>query len=326
MKIFLTGITGYLGRHIAKTLVIQGHSVIALVRNPKVNSSNYGFDVELIYGELSNSKTYANKLNDLDVIIHCAANAEMGAYGNKLQENINIKATQDLLSTAKKINIKRFIYISTANTIAPGTPKNPGKESQSTKFSSSLLNYIKTKIIAEELLLKAHKAQGFPVVILNPTFMLGPQFHRFSSTKLIHMAMNNKIKLCPSGGKNIVDVRDVATAVVSSIDKGECGEKYLLCNTNHSYREVLQTVSKFSGSKAPKYNLPKFLGTTMGVFGSFIEAIVRKPVSVNHKSMKILSESHYYSHEKAKAHLDFAPRPAEESIIDTIDWIKNWNK
>lgn len=196
------------------------------------------------------------KINDVDIVIHCATNAEMGAFRNKRQETTNIDAVEELIKVAKRIKVKRFVYISTANTLQPGTSNKPGTEKNGTRYRASLLNYIKTKIKAEDKLIKAFKDDLFPVIVLNPTFMLGPESYHLSSMKLIYMAMKNKIALCPKGGKNIVDVRDVAEGVVSGINKGQIGEKYLLCNTNHSYKEILKTISVLSGSKAPKYSLP----------------------------------------------------------------------
>ena len=224
-KIFITGITGFLGRHVARKCAMEGHQVIALVRNKKITISNFDFNVGICHGDLTAVGSYKKELEQAEVIIHCAADTRMFAFKNKQQEAINVKSVKDMIDVAKNTNLQRFIFISSANTIIPGTENNPSIEINRNKKNSNNLPYINTKIKAENLLIQEYENEKFPSIIFNPTFMLGPDDYSLSSGKLILTMMKNKNFLLAGGGKNVVDIRDVSDVVYNAISSGKCGER-----------------------------------------------------------------------------------------------------
>lgn len=323
MKIFLTGITGLLGRHIAQTCVQRGHDVLALVRDKKTGPSQFAHKVGLCYGDLSDTELLKQKISETEVVIHCAANTSMLARKNSRTESANIRGLQNILHASKHADIKKLIFISSANTLQAGDAKAPGDESQRLMTHTSRLAYINSKIQGEEILLKEYKNSGFPVIILNPGFILGPEDHKISSGKLILSVLKGQLLFYPPGGKSIVDARDVALTAINAISRGRIGQNYLLCNENLSYREIFSLVSRQAGVKVPKYELSSIQGKITGVTGSLLELISGRSFSINHKTLKLAFEDHYYKIEKAKAELGFDPRPAAETIHDTVKWFQN---
>ena len=323
MKIFITGVTGFLGRHVARKCAKQGHEVIALVRNTKINNTMFDFNLIICHGHLTDLESYNDSIKEVDVIIHCGSDTSLGAFKNKSQEETNVKGTQNLIFSAKKHNVERFIYISSSNTIKHGDFQNPGIENIKVLEKKSNLSYINTKIKAEKILLSEFKNNKFPVIILNPSFILGPEDYKPSSGILIYTAMHKRMLLCPTGGKNIVDVRDVTDAVYSAIKNGKLGENYLLSNSNLTYLEIFKLTAKYANIPLPKPKLPSFLIYIIGFLGSFSELITNKISIINHKTVRLLFENHYYIPDKAKNELSFKARPVNTTIKDTVDWFKN---
>jgi dihydroflavonol-4-reductase len=323
MKIFITGITGLLGRNVAELCAKDGHEIVALVRDRKVKESQWPFKLSICYGDISDIKSLPEKLDGSEVIINCAANTSMISFRNLQHEETNIKGVKNLIVRGKEANIRKFIHISTANTILHGDNGNYREESVKLSPKRSRLPYINTKIISEEILLNEFKVNGFPVVILNPTFMLGPNDYHVSSGKLILSILKKKAPFYPSGGKNIVDVRDVAEATVNTIHSGKLGNNYLLSNENVTYRELFEITCTYAGIKAPGYKMPKFIGFAVGLMGTFYELVFQKTFGINHKTIKLAFENHYYKAHKAKTDLKFSPRPAEETIKGTVKWFHN---
>lgn len=322
-KIFITGITGFLGRHVARKCAVEGHQVIALVRNKKITISNFDFSVEICHGDLTAVSSYKNELEQAEVIIHCAADTRMFAFKNKQQEAINVQAVKDMIGIAKRTNLQRFIFLSSANTIIPGTHTNPSIEMNRNSENSKNLPYINTKIQAENLLIQEYQNDKFPSVIFNPTFMLGPDDYSLSSGKLIMTMMKNKNFLLPEGGKNVVDIRDVADVVYNAISKGKLGEHYLLSNEIMSYSEMFEEIHGSYNNSFTKNKLLKPIGKGIGYLGSLFELLTNKTFSINHKIMRLAYENHYYDSTKAKQDLGFNPRPLDETINDTITWYTN---
>lgn len=271
MKIFITGITGLLGRHVAELCKKQGHEVVAFVRDKNINHSSFPFDLQLCYGDLTKVDSIPHKLNDSEIVIHCAADTSMLAIKSRKQEETNINGLKNLIAASKKANIKKFIHISSANTIAYGDIFNEANESVKLKTAPYRLPYINTKIIGEEILMQEFKINNFPVVILNPTFILGPNDRSNSSGKLIVGVLKKQIRFYPNGGKSIVDVRDVAQTILNSIYAGKTGNNYLLSNENLTYQEIFSLVSKFAQVPAPRHKMPNFIAMIIGYVGTCFE-------------------------------------------------------
>ena len=193
MKIFITGITGLLGRHVAEQCVRDGHEILALVRDKKINKSNFLFDLNICYGDLTDIHSFSESIDSSEIIIHCAANTSMFSFKNLKQEETNISGVKNLITATRNANIKKFIFISSANTILPGDRICPGDESVKLTTKNFRLPYINTKITGEEILLNEFKVNSFPVIILNPTFIIGPKDLNLSSGKLILSAIKKKI-------------------------------------------------------------------------------------------------------------------------------------
>ena len=68
MKIFITGITGLLGRHTAQLCADKGHEIIALVRNKEIKPESFNHPVQLCYGDLTKPETLNNGMNGIDII------------------------------------------------------------------------------------------------------------------------------------------------------------------------------------------------------------------------------------------------------------------
>ena len=323
MKVFITGITGLLGRHVAELCKAEGHEITALVRSSNITKTSFPFDLSIYYGDVTKKNSLPENLNDCEILVNCAADTNMISIRNKKQEDVNIKGLKNLINASKKAKIHRFIHISSANTILHGNIENPADESIKLKVSNSRLPYFNSKIIGEAVLLEEFKLNKFPVIILNPTFILGPGDSKRSSGKLIFSVINKQIPFYPIGGKNIVDVRDVTKVVINAFGNGNLGENYLLSNENLTYNEIFILACDFAKVIPPKHKMTTIIGLLLGFSGFLFELIFKKSLSINLKTIKASKENHYYRADKAKNELSFSPRPAFETINNTVNWFKN---
>lgn len=323
MRVLITGVTGFLGRNIAKVCANHGFEIVGLVHKTLPEAIHFPFPIEFFQAELRQKHLLKPAMANVDAVIHCAADTRMFAFEKKSQRKNNLNGIANLIDTAHKAGVKRFIYVSTANTIQPGTKNKPADESLPIRRSACHLPYVNAKIDAEELLKNAFNERGFPVIILHPTFILGPCGVERSSGKLLQLALKSKVIFFPSGGKNIVDVRDVAHAAVSSLTKGEIGASYLLSHENLSYRALFKICAEQNGTKPLMIAVPKPISWLMGVFGSMLEKATGKSISVNHKTMRLAMEQHFYCSDRAKRELNFQQRPVQQTLLATINDLQN---
>ncbi|MHB1441391.1 MAG: NAD-dependent epimerase/dehydratase family protein, partial [Candidatus Humimicrobiaceae bacterium] len=183
-------------------------------------------------------------------------------------------------------------------------------------------NYDLSKSLASREVLKAAK-EGLNAVIVNPTGIIGPfDFSVSAITKTFIDFAKSKLKLVIEGAYDFVDVRDVAKGHILACEKGKTGENYILSGERVKVSELMKMLESITGIKAPRYYLPigfgKFIGSLMPIYYSITGV---KPYFTRY-SVEVLCSNSYISHEKATKQLGYNPRPAKDSIRDTIIWLK----
>jgi dihydroflavonol-4-reductase len=245
---------------------------------------------------------------------------------NPLSWKINYDAVKILVKLSKQYNIKRFVHIGTATSFGHGPIDNPGTESSPYSNDVFKIDYQDTKFEAQQYLLKEFSSSQFPVIILNPTFMLGKYDSGNGSNKMVLYIYKGKLPGYSPGGKNFVNVKDVAVAAANSLKIGKLGECYITAGKNMSYKDGFTFIAKALDVKPPKFKLPRILSYSFGGIQSAIALITRKPPGVTLRMARIGCEGCYYTPEKAIKELNMPQSSLEDAIHDSIDWFKEIGK
>jgi nucleoside-diphosphate-sugar epimerase len=232
MKVLVTGANGLLATNTIIQLLDRGYLVKGLIRNKNKFISYEHPDLELFEGDITDQIDIDKATKDCDFVIHAAANTNQNQLNLSDYHDVNVKGTEFLLSGCLKNNVKKLIFVSTANTFGFGNKADPGNELKEIKYPFSESYYALSKLSAQKLLLKASKKIN--VVVVNPTFMLGAFDSKPSSGRIILMGLKKFLLFYPPGGKNFIHVKDAAHGIINAIDKGKSGEAYLLANENIS--------------------------------------------------------------------------------------------
>ncbi len=128
MKIFITGIAGFLGSHLANRMLDIGHEVLG-------NDNLIGGDLENVNKKIKFFKTDCNDLEgmvkitkDCDIVYHCAATAHEGlsVFSPHVITNNIFQASVSVITAAIKNKVKRFVYCSSMARY--GSQKSPFTE------------------------------------------------------------------------------------------------------------------------------------------------------------------------------------------------------
>jgi dihydroflavonol-4-reductase len=322
MKVFVTGANGLLGSNVVRELIKEGHEVRIFVRPDANMLGLQGVRCDIIKGDLLNEQDLISATAGYDAIIHAAANTSQWPVELRFYEAVNVKGTVNVLTAVKKNNVKKFIYVSTANAFGYGTKAKPGTEQTEYAFHDLKSGYITSKYLAQKLVLDEYKKTGIPAIVVNPTFMIGPYDSKPSSGKIIQMGLNRKIQVFPAGGKNFIHVRDAAIGVCNAINYGQPGECYLLANENLTYREFYNKLNVVADQHPLMVGLPGFFIRSAGAMGSMVEKIINKPLSLNSVNAKLLVIGNYYTGQKAVARLKMPQTGIEAAIHEAIAWWK----
>ena len=154
MKIFLTGASGFVGSHLAQSLIAVGHEIILHYRAPDASNKSSQQNLEVWSGDLTDIQGLANRLQGVDALIHCAAEMKLWNSNKALLET-NVLMTKSILESAKQAGVKQFIYMSDAS-----IAKNPLSQNLNVSEDQSLPSlesfpYSHSKSQAEKIVLEA---------------------------------------------------------------------------------------------------------------------------------------------------------------------------
>ncbi|MBI3460404.1 NAD-dependent epimerase/dehydratase family protein [Candidatus Acetothermia bacterium] len=113
-RLFITGGTGFVGRHLLPVLSQQGYQVRCLARSATHKRLASLPGIEWIEGDLTEANGWSQMLKGQDALIHLASIHEGSP---QLIRRINLTGTENLVSAARLAQIKRCIYLSTITSV-----------------------------------------------------------------------------------------------------------------------------------------------------------------------------------------------------------------
>ncbi len=316
--VLITGANSLLGTHVVLAITGRGYPVRALVRRRGSFSLEPHPGIEVVEGDFTDEGSLPGILTGCGAVIHVAACTGQGLSRYEEYHRVNVEATRKLLAASKRHGVKKFVYVSTANCFGFGSEADPGDETRPACHPFTDSYYARSKQQAQRLALDFSHSGKMQVVVVNPTFMLGPYGSRSGSNRIVLMGCG-KVVFCPPGGKNFVHANDVADGVVRALARGVAGEAYLLCGENLSYTGFFHRMRTVTGSRPLCVTVPRFVLLGAGLFGNLLRTL---GVANNFTlaNMRILCVNNYYSGSKATTELGFSARPIEHAIADTLQW------
>ena len=322
MKIFVTGADGLLGNNMVRLLLDKGYSVKVFIQTGKDLGYLKGLNIEVSHGDLLNYEELHQAMEGADVVINAAAVTDTWPNKGGLYWKVNVDGVRNVVNAVKSLQIKRLVHVGTANSFGPGDASNPGTELNPFDGEKYGLDYITSKYKAQEMILKECRENKLPALIVNPTFMIGPYDVKPSSGKMIISVIQGKVPGYSPGGRNFVYVKDVAQAIVNSVEKGRVGECYLAAGVNLTYKDMFAKIANIFEVKPPTLGIPGFAVLIYGGILSMIGKITKKEQVISYPLALISNEFHYYSNAKAVEELDMPKTDIEFAIKEAVAWFK----
>ena len=326
MKTLVTGSTGFLGSAILRELLDDGREVKLLVRKDADTANIDGLDVEIAYGDLRDPESLQSALNGCNILYHAAAYYSLWDRDQQLIYDINLEGTRKILEASQKKNLEKIIYTSTVGCIGLNEDTTPANEN--TFFNKSTLanHYKKSKFQAEQVALQFAR-NGLPIVIVNPSTPVGPRDIKPTPTgKIILDFLNRKMPAYLDTGLNLIDVKDCARGHILAEQKGVPGERYILGNQNMSLFDILTSLEKITGLKAPRIKMPFWVALSAGWVCEMVSNhLTGKPPAVPLAGVKMAKYFMYFDSSKAVQELGLEQNSVEKALRQSVNWFKENN-
>lgn len=327
LKVVVTGASGHIGYVLVKKLLeSKQYAVKAFVLKGENVEHLEQLGVSIVYGDVRDSKTLTEAFIGADIVFHLAGMIEIGNGNKKKMEEVNLQGTKNVLEACIQTKVKRLVYTSSVHAI-PEKPK--GQVMTETKtFSPDLVkgSYAKTKAAATKYLLENYQGK-IELMIVHPSGVIGPYEYIPSNLgQLIIDCANKKIGAYLEGGYNFVDVRDVAQGIILAAQKGKSGECYILAGHQVSVRNLMKMIEEITKVPAPKFKIARWFAYITGVLSELYSKIRKEKPLFTSYAVYTLGTNSNFSNDKAIKELGYQVRPMEETLKDTITWLKENNK
>ncbi|MFM5164195.1 UDP-glucose 4-epimerase family protein [Aeromonas rivipollensis] len=171
--ILLTGATGFVGNAVFTQLMQQGFSVRTYGRRAPVKSIAH---TRHVTGDIGGVENYAAALQDIDVVIHCAAQAHMmNSSANNcagMYNDTNVDGSINLARQAIAAGVSRFIFISSVKVNGESTTNTQAFNHASLPAPED--DYGRSKQSAEDGLRILVANSGMELVVIRPPLVYGP--------------------------------------------------------------------------------------------------------------------------------------------------------
>ncbi len=312
MRVAISGGAGFLGLHLARRLVADGHRVRTL-DVAALDDAELEAEVEELRGDVRDEASARALVGGAEVLVHAAAALPILSSRRAIR-SVNVDGTAAVLVAALEAGVRRAVVIS--STAVYGVPeKHPILEDDPLV---GVGHYGESKIDAERIAAEVAR-RGLETVIVRPKTFVGPERLGVFEILFDWVREGRRIPILGNGSNRyqLLAVEDLVEAVVRCFDAPVAGEALNLGAARFgTVREDLEALCAHAGS------------------GARLRPVPARPAELVLRALELarlspLAEWHYrtayrdsfVSIDRARVLLGWEPRFSNaETLCATYDW------
>jgi dihydroflavonol-4-reductase len=318
VRILVTGASGFIGAHTAAALADAGGEVRAFCRSEPPATAGVA---DWVAGDVVDAGAVERAASDCQAIVHVAALYSYARADASSMHAVNVEGTRHVVNAAARAGIRRVVVTSSSATCGPVVGRAADERDQPPDWELKV-PYKRTKLEAERVALTAAGPE-LDVMCVNPTTVVGPGDRQPTpSGKMVHDLVAGKINAYLRGaGINVVAVQDVARGHVLALERGRSGARYILGGEDLRLRDAFGLVMAEVGRPPPRFAVPWTV-----VYGAAVvadgaaRAIGREPRLLVLDEVRLARLPLFFSSDRAKAELGYAPRSAADALREAARW------
>jgi dihydroflavonol-4-reductase len=291
--VLLTGVSGFIAKHIALKLLNAGHSVRGTLRRmdraDEVRTAlapyltEHAGELTFVQADLESDAGWADAFQGVTALIHTASPFPISQPKDPATViRPAVEGTERVLKAAAAAGVTRVILTSsTAAILNEAKPDTLQDEADwCDTHLPSTTPYAKSKTLAERAAWEIAKARSLKLTTINPGFVLGPPLdeHYGSSLGLVERFLKGRDPMLPSLGFPMVDVRDVAEMHLRALQRPETiGRRYIASAGSMAFVDMGRTLkAAYPTRRIPTREAPKAIVRFLSLFDPQIKSILPK--------------------------------------------------
>jgi len=321
--ILVTGATGFLGSELVKQLSNGGKKVRALKRETSVIPSMLQglANIEWFNGDMLDYFSLEKAFEGITHVYHCAALISFDPAFKKQLLRVNSESTAHIVNLCLENNIEKFVHVSSVSAL--GDAKEGAKVSEQTQweFNGRQHGYSISKYESEMQVWRGI-AEGLDAVIVNPSLIIGANAGAKGTGQLFDIVRKG-LGFYTKGSVGLVDVEDVARAMILLMESNVSGERFLINACSMPSKELFEEAAKELGVAAPSREAKPWMLELAWRGAGFISLFTGKNYALTRDSARSSVKQLNYANDKfLNLFPDFQYKPVKKSIEEICRKLK----
>lgn len=318
--ILVTGASGFLGSHLVKLLSAQGHTIRALYNsNPPDEKLTTLPNVSWERYDLLDIYDVETAMQNVQEVYHCAAIVSFHPKDKEKMQHFNIESTVNIVNQAIEQGIRKIAYISSIASLGRSEGNKEITEEEQWEESEYNSVYSYSKHNAELEVWRAN-AEGIDTVIVNPGIILGEGTKWDDGSTRLMKVVAKEFPFYTQGINGWVDVQDVANITYQLMQSDISGERFILCEGNHSYKEIFTLMAEALDKKPPRIKASQWMTELVWRWEMLKHSITGKPITITKETARTAQKQNFYNNSKL---FNYLPHFRYTPIKDTIQRMAN---
>ncbi len=350
--VLITGGSGFLGKALIRELLnddggsaLTASKIRVFDTRPPGRVQNKR--ISYIQGDIRSLRELEEACRGVDVIFNCASIVDWGQHPKSFLHEVNVGGTRNVISAARKNNVRALVHTSTMDVLYEGRPIINGDESMPYPRRYNMA-YAETKALGEQEVLAADsgpmkKDAGRTVKLLRtcvirPCGMFG-EADPYHVSSFLRLAQSGKLAFRIGNGRslfqhvyvgNVAHAHALAAKALLNGNGKAAGKTYFITDfpPKNFFDYMAPIIAGIGYSLPPKSkSIPRPVVYLIAALLEGISVLVRPFFRFNPKlnrtSVTMVCKDLTFSGERARTELRYRPRYSEEeAIARTIEYFK----
>lgn len=320
--ILVTGGSGLVGAELISQLIARGNKVKAIFNSTPLTIIHQ--NLISIKCDILDTAALEDAMEGITQLYHCAAVVSFNKKNKDQLLKINIEGTANVVNTALDAGVNKMVHVSSVSALGRIRENETVTENMNWTEESSNSLYGKSKYLGEMEVWRGI-GEGLDAIIVNPSLILGGGDWTKGSSEIFR-SVYNEFPWYTEGVTGVVDVRDVAAAMILLMNSEISKERFILNAENISYKQIFNGIANCFGKKTPGRKVTPLIAALVWRWETIKSMFTGKEPLVTKETARTALAKVYFDNSKfLKAMPGFKYSPLNETINNTCATLKRIN-